>query len=128
MYVPGKSKCLLVPSGPATDGKHLYIIMTRECDEGCHLVIPVESVYPGEYYDPACLFKGGEHTFIKHLTFVSYSRARIWSIKDICRHVANFTYLLHDDATPELIAAIYEGANHSKRASKLIKSYLTANS
>lgn len=122
-YFPVKPKCLLVPSGPQVDGKHLYVILTNKCPKNCHLAVSIQTVYPGEYSDPACYLQGGEHRFITHRSFVAYSRLRIWEHDAIIARVTDFTYIQHDDASPDLLQKIYDGIALSKRAAPRYKAY-----
>lgn len=124
---PCKGRCFLVPSGPKEDGKHLYVIITNKCEHDCYLLVSISSVEPGEYYDPACLLRGGEHPFISHLSFVAYSKAMIMPHDDIVRDINAFTFLIKTDASEEFLAKICEGTAVSKRFSPKVRRYFQAN-
>ena len=125
-YIPSKGKCFLIPSGPQEDGKHLFVIITNKCPADCHLLLSISSVEPGEYYDPACLLRPGDHPFVKHLSFVMYSKAVIISHDDITKQVHDFAFLIKDDASDELVEKIRAGIPVSKRSTKKIKAYFAA--
>jgi hypothetical protein len=125
-YLPAKGKCFLIPSGPLEDGKHLFVIVTNKCPADCHLLISRSSVEPGEYYDPACLLQAGDHPFIKHLSFVVYSKALIISHDDIIARVRDFTFLIKEDVSDTVAVKIRDGIAQSKRSTKKIKAYFGA--
>ena len=124
-YVPTKGKCFLIPSGPHEDGKHLFVIISNKCPADCHLLMSITSVEPGEYYDPACLLRAGDHPFIKHLSFVMYSKAVIIPHDDIVKQVRDFGFLIKEDATNEFVEKIRAGIAASKRVAKKIKAYFS---
>ena len=126
-YQPIKSSCLLVPSGPATDGKHLHVIVTNRCSNNCHLVTSIQTVYPGEYSDPACVLQAGAHPFVTHLSWVAYHRCGIWDHNKIIDQVDNFAYLIKPLASSVMVESIIEGFAVSRRATPIIKRYLAAN-
>lgn len=56
---------------------HLHVIVTNECLDKSFLFLPVTTIYPGKFYDNACVFTGGEHDFIQHPSYVDYSKAQM---------------------------------------------------
>lgn len=56
---------------------HLHVVVTNECSESSFLFVPITTIYPGKYFDTACVFAGGEHDFIVHPSYVDYSRAQL---------------------------------------------------
>jgi hypothetical protein len=122
-YLPSKGKCFLIPSGPQEDSKHLFVIITNKCPADCHLLISISSVEPGEYHDPACFLRAGDHPFVKHLSFAVYSKAVIISHDEIIKRVGEFAFLIKEDASDEFVEKIRAGIAVSKRSTKKIKAY-----
>jgi len=125
--LPGRGYTFLMPSGPGEDQKHLYILLTDKCPNNLHLAVSIQSVYPGEYYDPACVFAGGEHPFVTHLSWVAYHRAALLSHSKIAAMVENFEYRLKSPASEQMLRRIEAGLFVSKRASKKIRLYYQEN-
>jgi hypothetical protein len=55
---------------------HLFVICTDVIDGNPHLMVSVSTIKAGVYHDPTCTIKAGEHPFIKHDSFVDYSKTR----------------------------------------------------
>lgn len=55
-YSPEPQNTLLLPSGTfeAPDRKHLFIIMTKACANGQHLLLSVSSIKQGVRHDATC--------------------------------------------------------------------------
>lgn len=124
---PCRGMTFLVPSGPGEDQRHLHILLTDKCVAGRHLAIPVRTVYPGEYYDPTCLLREGDHQFITHITWVSYHQAFFPSSLSLLQQFENFTYIIKASASEELLNRVSAGIFSSKRASKKIRAYFLVN-
>ena len=84
LFVPYRRAALLVPSGPAhdPDQKHLFILLTDPAkvlgyEDKHSLLVGVTTIHPGIPHDPACELYAGDHSFIKHKSFVFYAEARI---------------------------------------------------
>ena len=126
-YEPIKGHSFLIPSGPAEDGKHLYVLLTDRCAQGTHLAISITSLDTSKYYDPTCILKQGEHPFIKHSIWVAYHKSEIFTSESIVAEVARFTYMMKEPASSELVEKMAAGISKSKRATPKIRAYYATN-
>jgi uncharacterized phage-associated protein len=126
--IPERGMAILVPSGPGEDQKHLHVILSPVCVSGCHLVVPIQTVYPGEYYDQTCLLHEGDHPFITHLSWVAYRHSHALLHSGMIKEFANFTYIVKDPVGKDLLDRICGGLFISPRASKKIQKYFLSTS
>jgi hypothetical protein len=124
---PGRGLTFLVPSGPGEDQKHLHILLTDICPAGYLLAVPIQTVYAGEYYDSTCLLREGDHPFITHLSWVAYHKSVLLSSSRLIEQFTNFSYIIKDAATAELLGRVGSGLMVSKRATKKIRTYFSTN-
>jgi hypothetical protein len=125
---PERGSAFLVNSGPGEDQKHLYIVLTQKCEFCLHLAVPIQTVYPGEYYDQTCLLRPGDHPFITHLSCIAYHRSVIMRHCAIITEFKDFSYLIKEPVSGELLEKICNGVSESKRTSKRIRTYFSMNS
>jgi len=82
-----------MPSGPT--GEHLFIIMAGPSplenygSVNQFISVSVTSVYPGVPFDEACVLQPGEHSFIKHQSYVAYRHARVDTQQHLEKMVAD---------------------------------------
>lgn len=106
------SNTLLIPSGPS--GSHLFVVMTKECSEGQHLLFSISSIKDGINHDNACEFAGGEHKFITKPSFVYYRFADLRRADHIANLIAKNYFVPQDDLSPDHFARICAGVENSK--------------
>ena len=73
LFMPLCRAAMLIPSGPESDPdrKHLFILMTDPVtQEEVVLIVSVSTAKDGIYHDPACLLFKGDHSFIRHKSYV----------------------------------------------------------
>ena len=124
VYVPYPRGTILIPTD---NTKHLFIIITKECTVGSHLLLNVSSIRKGKFHDPACVFEGGEHPFIKNHSFVFYRQAKQIRAKSISESVANSYYTEKDALGPVHFAKVCEGIMQSKFTEPWVKEYFRKN-
>ena len=111
-YVPYKNGTLFIPSGPS--GDHLFVIVTPECTEGCHLLVSFSSIKKNVSHDPTCILQPGAHPFIKQPTYMLYRMAQITPAAWLTKMVDGWVYRKgNDDASDELVATIRTGVMDS---------------
>jgi hypothetical protein len=123
-YVPYPRGTILIPTD---NTKHLFIIVTKLCSAGCHLLLNVSSIRDGKFHDPACVFAGGEHPFIKNPSYVYYQMAdqkRAQSISDL---VAKAYYTEKDALDPIHFTNVCDGIMQSKFTKPWVKEYFRKN-
>ncbi|MES0157554.1 hypothetical protein NKJ81_28920 [Mesorhizobium sp. M0018] len=123
-YVPYPTGTLLVPSGP---GKHLFIVVTKKCKDGFHLLFSVSSVKEGVFYDKSCEFAGGEHVFIKHASFVLYRLADQKKAAVIAKLVDKNLYSVKPDLDEKHFKRVCRGIGTSKFVAPWALKYYLAN-
>jgi hypothetical protein len=123
-YVPYPRGTILIPTDAT---KHLFIIVTKLCSAGCHLLLNVSSIREGKFHDPACVFAGGEHPFIKNPSFVYYQMADQKPAKSISSLVANSTYIEKDALESVHFARVCDGVMQSKFTKPWVKDYFRKN-
>ena len=121
-YSPEQQKTLLIPSGTfeSPDKKHLFIIMTKECSNGEHLLIPVSSIKPDLYHDPACELAAGCHGFIRAKSYVLYAKAQKLKSDLLIKCVEGWVYTPKepvDDTTFRSVCAGIDVSRHIPRCS-----------
>ncbi|WP_272545938.1 hypothetical protein PPH94_011895 [Burkholderia cepacia] len=108
---------IFIPSGPS--GDHLFVtVFDIKIINGKQKVLlaPFESWFSKG--DPSCILDVGDHTFIKHKTFVGYSNCRIYDVVDLVQCINAGTFRIGDSASIELtdkIRTTYIGAKRVKR-------------
>jgi hypothetical protein len=129
LFMPFKKASLLVPSGPPSDldRKHLFVIITNptlQNSEKCSLLVPFSSCKPGMYHDRACIINAGEHHFIRKLSFVIYSKARIECVDKLMRGVKGGILTPHEQVAEPLFKRICDGLTTSRHTPQhIIKFY-----
>lgn len=127
VYVVVKKATLLLPSGPGTDGQHLYAIITNPCDGDQCLLVSFSSVKQGRFHDPACLVNPGEHEFVVKPTYVEYRMARIMRCDHIDKCVSGWTFTPKGPISDDLLERIHNGVEQSDFTSGRVFNYFNAN-
>lgn len=129
VYQPARGHTLLIPSGPQGDAdrKHLFFIVTDECKDKQHLIVPISSVKPGIFYDPTCVIEPGAHPFITVQSYVLYRKADTILTSLLTKCVDGWLYLKKEDASPELVGRAFEGVLVSEFSPERIRRYALAN-
>ena len=111
-----------VPSGP--QGDHLFFcVLGPVVINGVEslLSVPVCSVRGNRFDDHTCLIEQGEHSFLKHQSFVSYAQARVDEVAVVERHLASKYFRSAESASSDLQQKILEGLKVSTRVPRYIK-------
>ena len=131
-FQPYRKGTLLALSGRLD---HLHVICNDPvhypidgCD--CVLAVNISSVKNGVPYDPTCILKVGDHTFVRHDSYVVYEKAVIWKVGNIDKYVAAGNIKPFSDDMPEdVFKRILEGFDISEdvepRAQRFCKKYCT---
>lgn len=115
LFIPLKRATLLLPSGPAEDPnrKHLFVVLSDpfDCPDGEKylLLVGLSSVPEIGNYDNSCILRPGDHPFIKHDSFVFYSKARIENAGKILRGVREGKLAPYETVSPEVFEKICQG-------------------
>jgi hypothetical protein len=129
VYQPARGHTLLIPSGPQGDAdrKHLFVIVTNECKDKQHLIVPISSVKPGIYHDPTCVLDPGAHPFITVQSYALYRRSETILSSLLTKCVDGWLYLKKEDATADLVDRILAGVLESEFSPERIRTYAQKN-
>ncbi len=107
--MPEVGDTFLVPSGPA-EFKHLFVVCTGSMERpDFRLVVSVTSIHAGIRYDPACVILPGEHSFVRHPSYVAYRKAERRSAADMDRFLAAGYFVRKDPVSQVLLDRILRG-------------------
>lgn len=126
-YTPYPAGTMLIPSGPA-DHKHLFIVVTKLCVDGQHLLFSVSSVKPHVGYDEACELTGGEHEFIAKHSYIYYRKPDRRRADNISRMVEKKYFILKNDLAKTHFERVCAGITLSKFTTPATLKYFRANS
>jgi hypothetical protein len=88
---------------------------------GMHILISISSVDPDIPHDATCGFDGGEHEFIKHLSYAAYEFAIQRHKNFIDDKAKKKVYIKHKEASLELVSKICDGIKKSPFTKRAIK-------
>lgn len=129
-YTPYRKGTLLVPSGPSN---HLHIICTDpiySAVKGCDvvLVVNISSVPSVGYFDRTCILDVGDHGFIKHPSYLVYSKSVLWRCPTISNKVDIGEYIPRSDIDNHILLKVIQGFNLSDHTPFSILQFLKRNS
>ena len=91
MFAAIKRATLLYPSPSARDpsGKHLFILLTDPSGPANLVLMVGVATVQGSIFDSTCILKAGDHTFIKHPSYVAYALCRVEPADKLIKGVEN---------------------------------------
>lgn len=105
---------------------HLHIILTNECTDGNHLLVPISTKRPN--CDTTCLLGKGDHPFIVHDSFVFYARTQIYPAKHIKERIINGDITRRDPFEERVFGYICKGLLESRHLPPIAQKYYQQNS
>lgn len=117
-----------MPSGPTQAGNHLFVIMTDICPQGFHLLFSVSSIRAGQFHDKSCLVTVGDHSFVRHPSYVVYRLAEKRPATTLVKCVDGWLFMPKEPVSDELYSRIRAGALESPFLPSWALGYLLANS
>lgn len=122
-YAPYKGATLLIPYG---EKPHLFIVLNDPCREGACLLTMITTMYNNKKHDPACVFNGGEHPFIKHPSYALYRLANISQASHIANMVNRKYYQTNEDVSAGMYDVIINGLHNSEHTPHRIIKYFNS--
>lgn len=125
---PYKNGTLLIPTGPS---KHLHVICNnpvfyaRKGTESV-LLVNICSLRDDAIHDPTCILLAGDHAFIKHDSYVAYSRAGLFIASNVTRCLAAGIYNVHDDLADSVFDRVIEGFWVSRNVNLVVRRFVEA--
>lgn len=119
MLIPLPKATLLVatPKPKNQDLKHLFIILTKPVDG---VIITVNlSTCKTKFYDKSCILEKGEHSFIKHKSYIAYNRSEILKVTQL----KNITIRQLEQVSDDIFNRITSGLLKSKQTPNKIKKF-----
>ena len=120
-----KKHTILIPSGTyhAPDNRHLFVVCTDECDEGCHLIVPITS-WTNNLCDDTCILVRGDHSFITHKSYVLYRKGRIEPASSLSSGIAKGFLKVYDPMNGQAFLRLFNGICRSIQTPRKIKAYV----
>lgn len=125
LFLPFPKTTVLIPSGPSNDQDrmHLFIILTNPSTEKKLNIIVSLATYTGWPNDSTCILNQGEHPFIRHKSYVLYSKAKTFESKKLIRGVQDGKLVPKDPIDQNVFEKIVDGLMASERTPKKIKNF-----
>lgn len=129
-YSPEPQKTLLLPSGTfeSPDKKHLFIIMTKVCANGQHLLLSVSSIKEGVKYDATCELQVGCHPFVTLPSYVFYAKASQVRSDLLIKCVDGWVYTPKERLADDVFGRVCAGVDASPFTPRWAKKYFAENS
>ena len=120
-----KKGTILIPSGTDAnpDKNHLHIICNDPCANGQVLLVSISSVNPNSIPDETCFLNAGDHRFIKHKSFVKYSKSRLYYADNLLSGLNASKFKLYDPVVEYIFLKIKHGIIRSIHTPRKIKQY-----
>ncbi len=112
---------------PYHDNPHLFAVMNDPCPEGQCLVLMITSIKENRYHDPTCVLGVGDHSFIRHPSWVAYRLAEMTSARHIGNMVDKKYFISKDDWTADVFNRIAAGIYSSDDTRRAVERYAAAN-
>ena len=133
LFVPYRRATLLVPSGRAhdPDQKHLFILLTDPArvlgyEDKQSLLVGVTTIHAGIPHDSACELYAGDHSFIKHKSFVYYAEARIEISQKLIDGVKRGIFSPQGMLAEDIFARVCHGLTQSRSTAPKVLSFYQA--
>ncbi len=120
LFIPLKRATLLIPSGPQNNQnrKHLFILLTDPHDDETSakpvLLVSLSTIRAGVPHDATCILYAGDHSFVKHDSFVVYQLARLEESDKLLRGVKSGQLVPQAPMDGAVFARICKGLGESR--------------
>lgn len=109
-----------VPSGPK--GDHLFFcVLGPLVIDGVEYVLSVPVCSAEGRYEETCVLEAGEHSFIRHTSYISYAQARVDRASVVQEYLNSQYFRVAEHASAELRGKILAGLAASRRVPRFIK-------
>lgn len=101
---------------PSGEKRHLMIVVAEKDTE--YLIVPVTTWHdelPLGLQDDSCLLNIGDHSFIKHKSWLDFRFSKSVQAIDILQGILNGLLIRKEDLTPELLSYIQAKTEISDR-------------
>lgn len=122
-HILHRKQTLLIPSGTFSDPnkKHLFVILTDQCNNAKHLLVPTCSIKEGKYYDATCIIKAGDHPFIRHTSYIDYRLITERFSQQLSQSIQSGNLFLKEPCAESIFQKICFGINLSQHTPKWAK-------
>lgn len=127
LFLPYRKATLLMPSGPEhdPDRMHLFIVLTDPVTgDKLVLIASLCSVCGGVPYDKTCVLEAGEHQFIRHKSYIDYSKLNIVEAGKLSKGVQTGVFMNKGPMSEDVVNRIIDGVFVSKRTPRESKEFL----
>lgn len=124
---PAKKGALLIPTLPSKK-EHLFFIChdpvyIEDMRKNCFLIVNLTSIKPEIPYDNSCVLNIGDHSFIKHPSYVLYRSAEIYGVDNTISKIKNNEIRVLEHCSDEVFSQVINGFKISKHVKKHIKDH-----
>ena len=125
-FIPLAKGTILVPSGR---DKHLHIICNdptaypKYANAETVLLVNITTLNRELPFDDSCILNVGDHPFIRHESYVYYSKADIFASTSLVSGIQSGELAVHQACPAPTFSRILSGFDVSKRVSGKIKNY-----
>lgn len=128
-YTPYQKGTVLAPSGPVD---HLHIVCSDpvySAEHGCEvvLIVNISSVPESGPYDDSCVLQAGEHDFVRHTSYLVYSRSVLWRCPTIIDKVESGEYRQRADVSDDVMLRVMDGFTASDHTSFKVLRFIERN-
>jgi hypothetical protein len=125
-WEPKEQGSLLVPSGP-NNGMHLFVVVTKMCANGMHLLLSISSIKDGKKYDNSCVLEAEEHEFIDRRSFVYYKMPEQRRASGLVKCVESGLFKPRENVSADVFDRICKGLERSDFTPPWALTYFYAN-
>lgn len=121
----GIASTILLPSGTTQDKhrKHLFVVMCKPV-QGSVLLVSIATRQ--RFYDTTCILNAGDHSFIKHESYVAYDLAKTERVQNLESGIEKGQYRLHKKLAKSVFQKILKGFYQSTYTKNYVWEYLPA--
>jgi len=106
--------CYWRDTPPGSIPHFFFVISDTLRDPERVVLVPMTSVNPDKFIDPACLLEPGDHLVIQHASFLHFGRAIVMSTPAIEHALRARTMAFRGAATAALLERMRAGAEESE--------------
>ena len=94
-------------------GDHLWVVVSDpQLDQNRVLIVNLTTVRRD--HDPACVLNAGDHSFVKHASYMRYSGSQIVSARDLDQKLSAGQIILEGKVSAQVLQRIRTGAAASE--------------
>ena len=109
---------------PEGGKRHLKIVLSEPNRDKLVVVVTVTSLREAKWKDTSCVLREGDHPFIRHDSFVAFSKAQVVPALEILRKLHSGELVRKEELEPAVFDRVLAAAKASRRMRGKPKSML----